>query len=268
MPRFFACAILSFLFISVDKQSEYLVPVRSALSLIVSPLQIVIDVQVQIVESVGSYFKLKNNLISDLKRMRAENLMLSSRAQRYSALRRENSRLRELLASQVASEDKILVAKILAIETQSGSKKVVVDKGSNAGASVGQALADVSGILGQVISVSPFVSEVLLITDPTHALPVVVNRTGLRAVAIGKEVSDMLSLSFIPAGADVSIGDLVVSSGLGGRFPSGYPVGIVVKAITTPGESFMEIALKPVADLSTFREALLIRNEGFQLEND
>ena len=133
---------------------------------------------------------------------------------------------------------------------------------------MGQALADVSGILGQVISVSPFVSEVLLITDPTHALPVVVNRTGLRAVAIGKEVSDMLSLSFIPAGADVSIGDLVVSSGLGGRFPSGYPVGIVVKAITTPGESFMEIALKPVADLSTFREALLIRNEGFQLEND
>ena len=264
MPRFLVCAIISFLFISIDRQSSYLDPLRSTLSIVVSPVQLIVDFQINVVRSVGDYFQSKSQLMNIVEKMRDENLLLSAQAQRYSALKRENARLRDLLDSPVVVDEKIILARILAIETKSGLKQVVVDKGLNTGAYIGQALLDVSGVLGQVSAISAYSSTVLLITDPRHALPVEINRTGLRAVAIGDETSNLLSLSYIPADADLSVGDLVVSSGLGGRFPGGYPVGKVVRYVKTPGESFIEVTVEPSADLRRSREVLLVSSEVSQ----
>ena len=127
--------------------------------------------------------------------MKTQNLKLSAKAQRYSALKRENARLRMLLGSPVIVDEKITLARILAIETKSGFKQVVINKGTKTGAYVGQALLDLAGVLGQIKSTTAYAANVLLITDPSHALPVEVNRTGLRAVAVGSETSNVLSLS-------------------------------------------------------------------------
>ena len=156
--------------------------------------------------------------MNDLEKLRTENLQLSVRAQRYSAVKRENSRLRDLLDFPVVPNQRTIVANILSIDTKSGSQQIVVNKGKNTGAQVGQAMVDVHGVIGQVIKVGPYSAIGLLITDPKHSIPVELNRTGLRAVVTGIDESKKLSLSFVPIDADVVTGDLVVSSGLGADF--------------------------------------------------
>lgn len=262
MRKFLVCAIISFLLISVDKQSDYLNSIRSALSIVVSPVHYFVDFQVAAVSFVGDYFEKKKTLIESARILRTQNLKLSAKAQRYSALERENARLRMLLGSPVIVDEKIILARILAIETKSGFKQVVIDKGTKTGTYVGQALLDPSGVLGQIRTTTAYTSNVLLITDPSHALPVEVNRTGLRAVAVGSETSNLLSLRYVPVDAELKVGDLIISSGLGGKFPGGYPVGKIIRFARTPGESFAEVIVEPSADLSRSREVLLVSSDS------
>tara|TARA_B100000900_G_scaffold397396_1_gene397683 strand:+ start:351 stop:1199 length:849 start_codon:yes stop_codon:yes gene_type:complete len=257
-PRLVVCAVISFLCISVDRQSNYLNPVRETLSYAVYPIQLAVDLQMGLAETISSYLKKQKTLISDLEKLRTENLQLSVRAQRYSAVKRENSRLRDLLDFPVVPNQRTIVANILSIDTKSGSQQIVVNKGGNTGAQVGQAMVDVHGVIGQVIKVGPYSSVGLLITDPKHSIPVELNRTGLRAVVTGIDESKKLSLSFVPIDADVVAGDLVVSSGLGNRFPSGYPVGTIKSVARVNGESFADISVEPISDLTFSREVLLV----------
>ncbi len=257
-PRLIVCAVISFLCISVDRQSNYLNPVRETLSFVVYPIQLAVDLQIGLTETISGYLKTQKTLINDLEKLRTENLLLSVRAQRYSAVKRENSRLRDLLDFPVAPDQRTIVANILSIDTKSGSQQIVVNKGENTGAQVGQAMVDVHGVIGQVIKVGPYSSIGLLITDPKHSIPVEINRTGLRAVVTGIDESKKLSLSFVPIDADVVAGDLVVSSGLGNRFPSGYPVGTIKSVARVKGESFADISVEPISDLTFSREVLLV----------
>ena len=257
-PRLVVCAVISFLCISVDRQSNYLNPVRETLSFVVYPIQLAVDLQMGLAETISSYLKKQKTLMSDLEKLRTENLQLSVRAQRYSAVKRENSRLRDLLDFPVVPNQRTIVANILSIDTKSGSQQIVVNKGENTGAQIGQAMIDVHGVIGQVIKVGPYSSVGLLITDPKHSIPVELNRTGLRAVVTGIDESKKLSLSFVPIDADVVAGDLVVSSGLGNRFPSGYPVGTIKSVARVNGESFADISVEPISDLSFSREVLLV----------
>ena len=257
-PRLVVCAVISFLCISVDRQSNYLNPVRETLSFVVYPIQLAVDLQMGLAETISSYLKKQKTLMSDLEKLRTENLQLSVRAQRYSAVNRENSRLRDLLDFPVVPNQRTIVANILSIDTKSGSQQIVVNKGENTGAQIGQAMIDVHGVIGQVIKVGPYSSVGLLITDPKHSIPVELNRTGLRAVVTGIDESKKLSLSFVPIDADVVAGDLVVSSGLGNRFPSGYPVGTIKSVARVNGESFADISVEPISDLTFSREVLLV----------
>lgn len=258
VPRLVVCAVISFLCISVDRQSNYLNPVRETLSFVVYPIQLAVDLQMGLAETISSYLKKQKTLMSDLEKLRTENLQLSVRAQRYSAVKRENSRLRDLLDFPVVPNQRTIVANILSIDTKSGSQQIVVNKGENTGAQIGQAMIDVHGVIGQVIKVGPYSSVGLLITDPKHSIPVELNRTGLRAVVTGIDESKKLSLSFVPIDADVVAGDLVVSSGLGNRFPSGYPVGTIKSVARVNGESFADISVEPISDLTFSREVLLV----------
>ena len=258
VPRLVVCAVISFLCISVDRQSNYLNPVRETLSFVVYPIQLAVDLQIGLTETISSYLKTQKTLMNDLEKLRTENLQLSVRAQRYSAVKRENSRLRDLLDFPVVPDQRTIVANILSIDTKSGSQQIVVNKGENTGAQVGQAMVDVHGVIGQVIKVGPYSAIGLLITDPKHSIPVELNRTGLRAVVTGIDESKKLSLSFVPMDADVVTGDLVVSSGLGNRFPSGYPVGTIKSVARVEGESFADISVEPISDLTFSREVLLV----------
>jgi rod shape-determining protein MreC len=200
----------------------------------------------------------RTHLLSENERLKAENLMLSTRSQRYASLERENERLRGLLDSSVIFDQDVIVADVLAIETSPSARQIVVDKGSNQGVYVGQPLLDAFGVIGQISHVGPFSATALLITDTRHALPVLINRNGLRTIAVGVERADELHLSFVSTNADIKLGDLVVTSGLGQRFPAGYPVGSIKDISVEPGSSFTTVVVEPSAKVGRSRQVLLL----------
>ena len=242
----------------VDYHQGHLKVVRSALSTLVYPLQYVVNLPVEATEWLSNSFVTHKNLLQDNERLKEEHLLLSSKLQRYEILEEENRRLRELLESSFRLNDKVLVAELIAVELQSFRRQIVINKGKREGAYDGQPIVDASGIMGQIVHVGPFSSTVLLITDTNHALPVQVNRNGLRAIAVGSGRDDMLYLEHLPNNSDIRVGDLIISSGLGRRFPPGYPVGQIEKITLDPGESFAKVMIKPSAQLSQSREVLMV----------
>jgi rod shape-determining protein MreC len=135
---------------------------------------------------------------------------------------------------------------------------VLVDKGASQGVFVGQAVLDSGGVFGQVARVEQYTSEVILISDPAHAIPVQINRTGLRTVAVGTGDTSRLKLPYLPTSADVQVGDLLVTSGLGGGFPVGYPVGTVARVRRDPAQSLADVDVRPAAALDRSRELMFV----------
>ena len=176
-------------------------------------------------------------------------------------LEAENRRLRNLLGSSEKVTERVLVAELMSVDMDPFSRRVVLNKGIRDGVSPGQPLLDSSGIMGQIIHAGPFSSSALLITDPNHALPVQVHRNGQRAVALGTGPLNLLKLIHVPHSADVQLDDRIVTSGLGNRFPTGYPVGKVVKIRRDQGRPFAEIHVRPSAMLERTREVLLVRSD-------
>jgi len=242
----------------VDHHQGQLKIIRSALSTLVYPLQYVVNLPVEVAQWASNSLVTHNNLLKENDRLKQNHLLLSSKLQRYEVLESENRRLRELLESSFRINDKVLVAELIAVELQSFRRQIVINKGQREGAYDGQPIVDAAGIMGQIVNVGAFSSTVLLITDPNHALPVQVNRNGLRAIAVGTGQNDKLLLEHLPNNADIRIGDLIISSGLGQRFPSGYPVGQIEKISRNPGEPFAKVMIKPSAQLSSSREVLMV----------
>lgn len=266
--RFVTCAILSFLCISIDHANDHLSSIRAALSVVIYPIQVVVNMPVQAGAAVIENVSTRRQLIAENERLRHENLMLSSKSQRFLALERENERLRELLDSSVVFDQEIIAADVLAIETTPTSQQIVINKGSNQGTFVGQPVLDAYGVIGQVAFVGPFSSSALLVTDPNHALPVLVNRNGLRAIAVGGDGPQQLTLSFVSTNADIKVGDLLVTSGLGRRFPAGYPVGQVKEVSIAPGDAFATVVVEPSAKVGHTREVLLVGPRAPELDDE
>jgi rod shape-determining protein MreC len=250
--------VLSIVLMLVDHHQGHLKIIRSALSTLVYPIQYVVNLPVQLTEWVSSSLVTHKSLLKENDRLKQEHLLLSSKLQRYEVLETENRRLRELLESSFRINDKVLVAELIAVELQSFRRQVVINKGLREGAYDGQPIVDAAGIMGQIVHVGAFSSTVLLITDPNHALPVQVNRNGLRAIAVGTGQNDKLLLEHLPNNADIRVGDLIISSGLGRRFPSGYPVGQIENISRDPGEPFAKVMIKPSAQLGQSREVLMV----------
>jgi len=256
--RFATCAVLSFLCISIDHSNDHLTTIRSGLSVLVYPIQYAVNVPLRFGSEIVDRLRTRRHLIEQNQRLEADNFILSSKAQRYAALGQENVRLRELLNFSSTFESQVTAAGVLAIETTPSTHQIVVNRGKNQSVHVGQPVLDVYGVIGQIVQVGPFSSTALLITDPRHALPVMLNRSGLRSIAIGSESPDLLFLSFVSATADVLVGDLVTTSGLGRRFPAGYPVGNVSDVSIEPGAKFATISVSPTALGGHSREVLLV----------
>jgi len=250
--------VLSFLLISIDHNHAHLSRIRSTLSVLVYPVQYVVNLPFVLAADFAEGLRARVHLVTENERLHDENRLLAARTQRYEALEQENRRLRKLLDSSTALDHEVVVADVLAVETSPTAREIVLNKGTNHGVYVGQPMLDAAGVIGQVSRVGPFSSTGLLITDTRHALPVMLNRSGLRAIAVGGDKPDELALSFVALNADIKQGDLVVTSGLERRFPSGYPVGRVRSVGVHTGDAFATVIVEPSAKVGHTREVLLI----------
>jgi rod shape-determining protein MreC len=242
----------------LDHRQGHLELVRSALSTFVYPIQAIVNLPIALGRWASDSIVTRSKLIEENTMLREVHQLLNSRLQRYEVLAEENKRLRELLGSTISFKERIMIAELLAVELEQFRKMIEINKGSLDGVYDGQPVVDAQGIIGQVIHVGPFSSNVLMITDPSHSIPVQVNRNGLRAIAVGTGQNDILLLEHLPTNSDIRVGDLLVSSGLGRRFPRGYPVGTVTSINLEPGAPFGTIKVGPSAMLAQNREVLLV----------
>jgi rod shape-determining protein MreC len=178
--------------------------------------------------------------------------------QRYEALEAESQRLRALRDSTAEVTDRFVVGDVMDVDLDAFRERVLVDKGARDGVFVGQAVLDAGGVFGQVSRVGELTAEVILISDAAHAIPVQVNRNGLRTIAVGTGDVGRLKLPYLPTSAGVVAGDLLVTSGLGGVFPAGYPVGTVAEVKRDPAQSLADVDVKPAAALDRSRELMFV----------
>lgn len=242
----------------VDTRLDYFKPVRSTLSTLVYPLQAIAAFPSSVGHWYRDYFQSRDALRERNKELEATNLLNNVRLQRLQALERENMRLHDLLGSSFRLPERVIVAELLKVDVDPFSQQVVINKGKGHDIFPGQPVLDAMGVMGQVTEVSRVSSRVVLLTDPSHSIPVQVNRNGLRAVATGRGLAEPLRLEFMPHNTDIRQGDLLVTSGLGGRFPVGYPVGTVRSVDYIQGKAFADITVEPAAKLVTSREVLLV----------
>ena len=256
--RIVAFILASLIMMTVDHRQGHLEKVRSTLSVFVYPLQYVANLPVAVINWVSEALITRARLIEENARLRDKQLVLNSKIQKFQILEAENKRLREILQSSEKLDERVLIAELLAVDLQPFRHQIVINKGRREGVYDGQAIVDANGVMGQIVHVGPFSSTVLLLTDPAHAIPVQINRNGLRSIAVGTGQSHILQLEHLPNNVDIKEGDLVVSSGLGSRFPAGYPVGVVYNISRVTGEPFVKVTIIPSAQLEKNREVLLV----------
>lgn len=256
--RFLLLAIACLSLMVLDHRSDDLTRVKQGLSIAVYPIRILVNLPFEVWRSASDALTNRRQLLADNARLKRENLNADVRLQRLASLERENARLRKLLDSTAPVGHRVLVAEILAVDLDPYRQRFTLNRGLADGVYVGQALLDASGVVGQVVQVGPLTAEAVLITDADHALPVTVNRNGLRTIAVGTGDSDRLRLPYLTNTSDIKADDLLVSSGLGGVFPAGYPVGRVLDVRVRPGQPFAEVTAKPVSKLDRDQEVLLV----------
>ena len=257
---------MSCLLLAVDVNSRLLGSVRSALATFVSPIYVIADSPYRVSREATETLSTRDALTSQNARLTRRNLELSQIAQQFVALREENARLRELLGSRQRLGAEVLVAELIGVVPSPNTFQVEIDKGADAGVFVGQAVIDAEGLFGQVVEVAKFSSRVMLVIDAAHAVPVQVNRNDFRSIAAGTGRMDRLELEYVPVTADIKVGDLLISSGLGGHFPRGYPVGEVVSVVVDPTMTYAQVSARPLAALDRSRHVLLVYDTALNEE--
>ncbi len=260
--RLLLVTILSCLLIFIDYRFDYLDKVRYVLGSALTPVQWMSNLPRGIADWTDEITTSRGLLTEDTDAMKARMLVLERKAQKFAFIMAENGRLRELLNASGVVDETVKVAELIGVSPDPFRHQVVVNKGSSADVFVGQAVLDSNGLVGQIIEVSEYSARVLLISDSSHAVPVQVNRNGVRAIALGGGTFDQLELANVPDTADIEVGDLLVSSGLGGRFPPGYPVATVASVEHDPGKPFARVTATPKAQLNRSRLVLLIAKQS------
>jgi rod shape-determining protein MreC len=263
-----ALAIVSALLMTIDVNSRLLQPMRSVLATIVSPIYVIAESPYHVSHEARVTLSTRESLMAENTQLEQRNLELSTMAQQFVALREENARLRQLLGSRQRLGAEVLVAELIGVIPSPNTYQVEIDKGAADGVFVGQAVIDAEGLFGQVVEVAQFSSRVMLVIDAAHAVPVQVNRNDFRSIAAGTGRTDRLELEYVPVTADIRVGDLLVSSGLGGHFPRGYPVGEVTAVVVEPTMTYAQVTAKPLAALDRSRHVLLVYDAKTEQPND
>lgn len=235
---------------------------RTYLSVLITPLQWLVDAPARMADTVSDVVVGRSTLIAENDRLRTESLVLEQRVLQNATLMAENRRLRALLNAGSRLKDKVKLAELIGVNPDPFQHEILTNLGTEDGIFLGQPALDSGGVMGQVVSVSPFTSRVMLVTDSRAAVPVELVRTGFRSVALGNGNPEKLELDFVPSTTDIRVGDLLVTSGLGGTFPSGYPVAEVSQVTRDPGQQFMLIEAAPTARLDKSRHLLLVEGSG------
>ncbi len=255
-------ALLSVALMVLDHRQGHLETVRDALSVAVYPIRVLVDMPSATFGWTRERLAERSRLVAENRDLRIESLRLRAGMQQLATLEAENARLRSLMESPARLANRVQVAEILAVDLDPYRHRIALNRGAHAGVYAGQALLDAEGIVGQVVQVNPLGSEAILISDPSHATPVELNRNGLRTVALGMGDVTRLELPFLPNSADIRIGDLLTTSGLGDAFPAGYPVAQVTRVERRPGEPFARVEAEPTAALNRTRQVLLVWKGG------
>lgn len=256
--RLLVLTVLSVALMVVDARFEVLKPLRSHLAQVLTPFYWLAERPVRLWEGISQQFTQRDELIAENEKLKAEALLMQRRLQKLATLTEQNVRLRELLNSAALVDDKVLVSELIGTDPNPFTHRILIDKGEKDGVYLGQPVLDALGLMGQVVEVMPYSARVLLLTDTTHSIPVQVNRNGLRAIAMGTGNPERLELRHVADTADIKEGDLLVSSGLGQRFPAGYPVATVKEVIHDTGQPFAVVRAVPTARLNRSRYLLLV----------
>jgi rod shape-determining protein MreC len=243
---------------TLDHRAHYLEGIRGVVSVLLYPFQFMVDVPVRAGSWAGDTFASRSELLQELEDLRRQQLVLKTELQKLTSIEAENIRLRELLQSSKRVNQQVLIAEILAVDLDPFSRQVVINKGADKNLYRGQPMLDADGVMGQVVHVGPISSTAMLITDANHALPVQVLRNGLRSIAVGTGETNSLELPYLANNADIEVGDLLVTSGLGGRFPPGYPVARVASVEKDLTQSYAKVVALPTGRLDRVREVLLV----------
>ncbi|MDR3387996.1 MAG: rod shape-determining protein MreC [Rudaea sp.] len=256
--RLIAYLALAIVLMVADHRGGYLESVRWAMSIAIEPMYRVAAMPSQLARKAGLAVADRELLTEQNAELSRQLMLAEARLKRLTAVREQNQRLQELLDVQRSLGIGVQLAKIIDVDTDPFRHRLLLNVGANQGVSVGQAVIDAQGIMGQVVETLPNTSTVMLITDPAHALPVTVERTGLRTIARGSGALDTLELPNIPVSADVKVGDRLITSGLGGHFPAGFPVGAIRSINNDVTGMFAAAAATPSAALDRSGEVLLL----------
>ncbi|MCZ4339205.1 rod shape-determining protein MreC [Shewanella colwelliana] len=248
--------------------NDRLEPVRQSISSLLSPLQYVANIPGAVLDWSAESFATRDMLKKQNKELLRQQLLMSERLQRFEHLRQENDRLRGLLGSPVHMDAKKVVAEVMEVASDPYRHYVVLNHGARSGVFVGQPVVDAHGVVGQVVEISELTCRVLLLSDVTHAIPVRLTRNDVRLMAQGTGELDELELRHVAKSTDIRVGDLLVSSGLGKRFPEGYPVARIMSVNKDDGQSYAQVTAQPLAALDRIRYLLLIWPDENQLPTE
>lgn len=252
----------------MDQFTDWLTPVSDRFSQVSLPLQWVADIPARLQEWGDESVVSRVQLQAQNDQLRQELLVYKGQLQRMAAISAENTRLRNLLNATELLRDRVLVAELIGVSTDPLVHSIIINRGEVDGAYVGQPVLDDKGLMGQITAVNKHNSTALLITDSNHALPVQVVRNGVRAIIEGSGDFRRLFLRYVSPTVDIVEGDQLVSSGLGGRFPAGYPIGSVLSIHRDPGQPFMTVLVEPAANLERSRHLLLVFSAVEDIKND
>ncbi|WP_299941516.1 rod shape-determining protein MreC [uncultured Microbulbifer sp.] len=256
--RLLVLGLLAVVLIAADHYTNWFQSTRERLSGFVAPLYWLTDAPERVGEWAGEQFRSREELQEENSRLKRQVLLLEQRSQLLAAVKAENTQLKELMNAAEMVDDRVLVAQVIGISPDPLEHVLLIDKGRDDGLDVGTPVMDASGLLGQVIEAGDAFSRVLLITDASHAIPVQLLRNSMRSVAEGTGHLYHLKLRHLASTSDIREGDLLLSSGLGGRFPAGYPVGEVVSVTRDPGRPFAEAEVLPRGRMNRSRFVLAV----------
>ncbi len=245
----------------LDHRGNYLEKLRHAGSALIEPAYRIAAFPSEVARAARTAVATQDSLANENRDLRERLLLAQARLNRVDTLVAQNERLKDLLDAQKNLGLKVQFARLIDVDLDPFRHRIVLNVGSNQGVLVGQPVIDAHGVMGQIVEVLPNTAVAMLITDPTHAIPVVIERTGVRSIAYGSGAIDRLQLPNIPISADVKVGDKLLTSGLGGRFPAGFPVGEIVSVDTDQSGTFAIATARPAAALDRSGEVLLLRDQ-------
>lgn len=256
--RLLAYMALALALMTADMRGSWLTQVRQQAGLLVGPIYWLAAAPSQLLRFTGESLQVRNQLLEENHRLRDELLLTQARERRLLALADENRQLRDLLGGTRSMQLGVRLATIIDVDLDPGRHQVVLDLGASDGVAVGQAFIDASGLLGQVTAVAPGHANALLVTDPDHAVPVQVVRSGLRVIAYGTGERDRLEVRDIPQSGDIRENDELITSGIGGKFPAGFAVGKVIGLRQDESQLFSVADLAPAAAVARAHQVLLV----------